>query len=147
MDTFRFNYTDSYNAGYNWGSNLESEMSNMFSGFEIPNPDDYNNSLGDYSNSAMGSNDNLDDISNYGKETAENTDKTANSLSSIADNMDIIKSLAERAVLNQYTSTNVKVEMNNVNHISSDVDLDGFENRLLNSVKEYAAIGAEGVHN
>lgn len=147
LDTFRFNYTDSYNAGYNWGSNLESEMSNMFSGFEIPNPDDYNNSLGDYSNSAMGSNDNLDDISNYGKETAENTDKTANSLSSIADNMDIIKSLAERAVLNQYTSTNVKVEMNNVNHISSDVDLDGFENRLLNSVKEYAAIGAEGVHN
>lgn len=147
LETFRFNYTDSYNSGYDWGSNIGGDLSNILSGANIPEIGDQNNSLGDYSGGGINEvSDALEDIDGNGKSTADNTEKAANSLSSIDSNMSILKALAERAVISQFTNASVKVEMNNTNYINSDIDLDGFENRLVKTLKEYSAIGVEGVH-
>lgn len=58
-----------------------------------------------------------------------------------------IRSLAEREVINHFTTAEVKVEMNNNNTISSDMDIDGIISQLEDKVAERLEIVAEGVYN
>ena len=57
-----------------------------------------------------------------------------------------IRQLAEREVINHFTTAEVKVEMNNTNNINSDMDIDGVIARLEDKVAERLEAVAEGVY-
>ena len=57
-----------------------------------------------------------------------------------------IRTLAEREVINHFTTAEVKVEMNNTNNINSDMDIDGVISRLEDKVAERLEAVAEGVY-
>lgn len=137
VNTKRFNYSDAYNAGYNWGASFEEKIKGMFSMPDIGDED-----LEKY-------NDILKNVQNAASDTdaiKDNTNETNKKLSSIDDNLSLIKNFAEREAINQFTTQSVKVEMNNVNTISSDMDIDGMTNKLLENVVKAANGMAEGVH-
>jgi len=58
-----------------------------------------------------------------------------------------IRQLAEREVINKFTTAEVKVEMNNTNNINSDMDIDGIIAQLEDKVAERLEVVAEGVYN
>ena len=58
-----------------------------------------------------------------------------------------IRSLAEREVINKFTTAEVRVEMNNTNNISNDMDIDGVIAALEDKVAERLEAVAEGVYN
>ena len=57
-----------------------------------------------------------------------------------------IRTLAEREVINHFTTAEVKVEMTNNNNISSDMDIDGIIAQLEDKVTERLEAVAEGVY-
>ena len=57
-----------------------------------------------------------------------------------------IRQLAEREAINQFTTAEVRVEMNNTNTISSDMDIDGIIMQLEDRVSERLEAVAEGVY-
>lgn len=57
-----------------------------------------------------------------------------------------IRELAEREVINMFTTAEVKVEMNNRNEIKSNMDLDGIVDYLGEKVTERLEAVAEGVY-
>lgn len=58
-----------------------------------------------------------------------------------------IRDLAEREVINRFTTAEIRVEMNNTNNINSDMDLDGIISKLEDTVAERLEAVAEGVYN
>ena len=58
-----------------------------------------------------------------------------------------IRDLAEREVINQFTTAEVKVEMHNTNEIKSNMDLDGIVDYLGDKVTERLEAVAEGVYS
>lgn len=57
-----------------------------------------------------------------------------------------IRELAEREVINKFTTAEIKVEMNNTNHINSELDLDGIADQLGDLVTQKLEAAAEGVY-
>ena len=57
-----------------------------------------------------------------------------------------VRQLAEREVINQLTTAEIKVEMNNTNNINSDLDIDGIVDKLEEKVSERLELCAEGVY-
>lgn len=57
-----------------------------------------------------------------------------------------IRQLAEREVINHFTTAEVKVEMTNNNNISSNMDIDGIISQLEDKVTERLEAVAEGVY-
>lgn len=58
-----------------------------------------------------------------------------------------IRELAEREVINTFTTAEVKVEMHNTNEIKSNMDLDGIVDYLGDKVSERLEAVAEGVYS
>ncbi len=78
--------------------------------------------------------------------TAENTGETANALSTSNEELKYLREIAERDVVNRFTTAEIKVEMTNNNNVSSDMDLDGIVDYLVIGVNEAMEMAAEGVH-
>ena len=57
-----------------------------------------------------------------------------------------IRELAEREVINHFTTAEVKVEMNNTNNINKDLDIDGVITKLEDKLTERLEAVAEGVY-
>lgn len=58
-----------------------------------------------------------------------------------------LREIAEREVINRYTTAEIRVEMNNNNTIASDMDIDGVVSLFEAKVAEALDISEEGVHN
>lgn len=58
-----------------------------------------------------------------------------------------IRSLAEREVINHFTTAEIKVEMNNTNTITNSMDIDGVISQLEDRLTERLEAVAEGVYN
>lgn len=129
----RWSYTDAYNTGYSWGEGAEESVSSMFSSFS---GDDLNG-YGGYDTSQIPSN-----IA----DTAGNTDAMKDSMDITSEDLKYLRDIAETEVVNRFTTAEIKVEMNNNNTISSDMDLDGVVDYLANGVNEAMEKAAEGVH-
>lgn len=109
-----------------------------------PPPTDPASSLG--ANIGMQQQTNIENIS-------ENIQKTESNTSDIKDNMDgssedlkYIRDIAEQEVINRFTTSRIKVEMINNNNVNSDVDLDGFSNKLKDCIEKEMYAVAEGAH-
>ena len=118
----RVEYGSAYNSGYNWGAGIGDSLS---SGLE--------DLLGDNAGEALA-------------QTAENTGKSADALDITNEDLKYLRDIAERDVVNRFTTAEIKVEMTNNNNINGDMDLDGVVEYLVVGVNEAMEKAAEGVH-
>ena len=119
----KIEYSTAYANGYNWGANLQNSISEKL-GLDLP--DDPATGL----------------LSNI----ADNTAQIADDVSVSTDDIKLLRDIAERQVINKYTTAEIKVEMVNHNNISNEMDLDGVVNLLEAKVTEALVTSAEGVH-
>lgn len=99
-----------------------------------------------YDSSALGVGTDLNNLIGNTAETAENTGKLVATISTSSEELKLLREIAERQAINQFTTAEIKVEMVNNNQISSDQDLDGIVRLLEERVEEAMVIAAEGVH-
>lgn len=122
----RWAYGDAYNKGYEWGSSFGGSSTDYDTGF-----------ASSYDEGQIPSN-----IA----DTAENTGKMSDALEIAGEDLKYLRDIAERDVINRFTTAEIKVEMNNTNNISSDMDVDGVINTLVIGIHEAMEKAAEGVH-
>ena len=70
----------------------------------------------------------------------------ADSLAGSEEDIKLLRDLAEREVINRFTTAEIKIDMQNNNSISSNMDIDGVINQLTDKVYNAMSIAAEGVH-
>jgi tape measure domain-containing protein len=117
----RWAYGDAYKTGYEWGANFgKSSEEDLFEGIY----------------------DKLGDISESSEETAENT----KGLSDTQEDLAYLRDIAERDIINRYTTAEIKIEQTNHNSIASDMDIDGIMDKWNADFTEILETAAEGVH-
>ena len=146
-----FNFKDvgaAYNKGYGIGANWKKYLFGIDKNTNATNDlinslynKDYSNGVGGSANPGIGggSGSTLKDIAN-------NTAAIYDEMKATGINVEYIRDLAEREVINRYTTAEIKVEMTNNNNISNDVDVDGVIRRMTDGVTEAINTSAEGVH-
>lgn len=121
LDTI--SYGEAYKAGYSFGEGIDQKIGGMFGG-----------GLDDYS------------IPDNIAATAENTGETAEAVKISEEDMKYLRDIAEREVINRYTTAQVNVDFKNTATINSNMDIDGVINRFTEVLKEAVDISAEEVH-
>lgn len=130
IDT-RITYSSAWDAGYNWGANLQNSIADKLNfstdmpGVDIPTAADPTALLSDI---------------------ADNTDQIADDVELSSEDLELLRDIAERQEINRFTTAEIRVEMINNNTISSEMDIDGVVNLLEAKVQEQMAVAAEGVH-
>lgn len=132
-------YGTAWDTGYSFGEKVDETVQNfnvsdLFGSTNIPSPDDYAYAL---DNSALGSN-----VSS----AADSADKTAKSLECTSEDLKYLRDIAEREIINRFTTAEIKVEMTNNNSINNELDLDGVTEHLRTKLEEEMNAVAEGVH-
>ena len=133
----RFEYGKAYSLGYNFGKNLGGKVSGLLDGTSGV----INDPLGAYDTGST-----LDNISSNTGAIANNTEKTANALEMSAEELRRLRDIAERNAINQYTTAQIHIEMNNNNNINSTDDLDGIVEALEKRLEDAMIEVSEGVH-
>ena len=131
---FSWSTSDAYNTGYAWGEGVDSFVSDTLGSFS-------GEGLGDYSGGY-----DAGQIPSNIADTAGNTGAMADSLEITSEDLKYLRDIAEKEVVNRFTTAEIKVEMTNNNSISSDMDLDGIVDYLATGVNEAMEKAAEGVH-
>ncbi len=132
------------NATYNAQKAYEWGASDWFGGLKMPD-------FGQSSNTDTDKNrdDNNDD--GTGKALKGNTGRTADNTGRMADSLDLMeeeikdmKDYATQEQINRYTTARVSIDVGGISqNISSDVDVDGVISRMIDSLQESMASGAE----
>lgn len=137
----RINYGDAYQSGYDFGKGIDDKISSVFSGgLSTDSFSDLLTSAG-YDSTSDGMASTLGDIS-------KDTSAIADSVDISNENLEYMRDLAEREVINRFTTASVNVNMGGVtNTVSQDTDLDGVISYLANGVTEALQQAAEGVHS
>ncbi len=127
-------------TGYDFGQRVEAKITDTFNLDKILQ--DAKNGLDEniYSSIPEPS---LGDIA----DTAENTGKMAKSLEITEEDLKYLKDLAEREVINRFTTAEIRLEMHNNNTISGTNDIDGIVDYLGQRLEEMMVTAAEGVHD
>lgn len=134
-------YGDAFSKGYASGKSLADKVSN-FDLMEALGIDLSGNSdMPAYDTSTY--EELLDGINTGVATTADNTGK---SLDISEENLKYMRDLAEQETVNRFTTAEIKVDMVNNNSISSNMDLDGAMDYLVNGVESAMEQAAEGVH-
>lgn len=123
---YRMTYSGAWDAGYSFGQNLEN-------GFGFGDTLDYERDM--------------EGIWNNTGDIAESTAATADALDISSEDLKYLRDIAEREVINRFTTAEIRIEQHNENHISNDMDVDGIMNAWADSFAERLDISAEGVHN
>jgi tape measure domain-containing protein len=131
----RFEYGAAWDTGYTAGESFEKNF-------------DIRNILGGAANSldAYELGNNLDGIYKGVGDTAANTASMKDSMDVTTEELKYMRDLAEQEVINRFTTAEIKIDMNNENHINSEMDLDGVVTYLEEKLYETMQIAAEGVH-
>ncbi|MBE5886769.1 MAG: phage tail tape measure protein [Lachnospiraceae bacterium] len=82
----------------------------------------------------------------YLSNIADNTGAMADSMEVTDEDLKYLRDLAEQEAVNRFTTAEIKIDMQNHNSISSDVDIDGIVTQLEDRLYESMEIAAEGVH-
>ncbi len=143
FDTFQDGWVkDAFDMGASWGDGVMDGLSNMLSfdsGIDTSSIFDGGGySPGDY---------NAGQIPTNIADTAGNTARAADTLEITDEELKYLRDIAERDVINRFTTAEIRVELGGVtNHVASNTDLDGLVDYLATSVQEAMEVAAEGVH-
>lgn len=134
---YRLNMTDAYNNGYDSGSKIGSVSDVMDNNSTMPefNPDQVTDNVAgtmptttDLAGTQAGT-----DLGS----TAENTANIAKSVSDSTEEIKYLRDVAEREVINRFTTAEIKVNMGGIhNKVNKNTDLDGVVNHLENQLYE-----------
>lgn len=142
FDVFQDGWSDkAFKAGAKWGDGVSDKVSSTIDGFMKSNGGvDTSNMFngGGYTAGATVPS----DVSNI----AKNTKKAADSLDITNEDLQYLRDIAERDVINRFTTAEIKIDMKNNNNISSSTDLDGLISDLTDKVTGALNMAAEGVH-
>lgn len=134
----RFEYGKAYDTGYNLGAKIEDKFSFGGASDNIPK-------------SEMGQGPSALDIAKKDPadkknkaDTAKNTAKMAKSMDAAEEDLKYMRDLAERDVINRFTTASVKVDFSSTNTINSDLDLDGIIDQFAEKLEEALDVAAEG---
>lgn len=127
--------SNAYKAGASWGDGATDKLKN-FIGLTNGSFDPFN----------MNFNTSLDDISFNTSGIEANTAETAEATKSLKDSLEYIIDLAEREVINRFTTAEIKIEQTNHNSINSAMDIDGIMEKWNDDLTEILETTAEGVH-
>ncbi|MEY8428426.1 tape measure protein [Lachnospiraceae bacterium 46-15] len=142
MHLGRFEYGSAWDAGYKFGQGIDESIANFdpASLFDTNIPDAGNYAdLSNYGGAINNIGNGVDDISG-------NTGKIANSMEISREELKYLHDIAERDVVNRYTTASIKVDMVNNNTINSEMDLDGVTEHLRTTIEEQMYATSEGVH-
>lgn len=144
--------SDAFASGASWGDGVMDKLSGFLkgsddSGFKMPE-NVFDSSAYDSSTYDPGSVGGYDagQIPSNIADTAGNTGAIADSMEITNEDLKYLRDIAEKEVVNRFTTAEIKIEMTNNNNISSDMDLDGIVDYLANGVNEAMERAAEGVH-
>lgn len=152
FETFQDGWaSDAFKAGAEWGDGIADAVGNfsladLFGKVEMPNVDEYTSGFGDYSsgfgdalaNSGIG-----DDLGSIAGDTGAIKD----SLDVTQEDLKYLRDLAEQEVVNRYTVAEIHIDQSGMqNTINSGDDIDGFMEKLEDSVNEAIDNMTEGVH-
>ena len=142
MHLKRFEYGSAWDAGYKFGQGIDESIANFdpASLFDTNIPDAGN--YGDLSNYGGA----LTNIGNGVDDISGNTGKIANSMEISNEELKYLRDIAERDVVNRFTTASIKVDMTNHNTINNEMDLDGVTEHLRTTIEEQMNATAEGVH-
>lgn len=130
----RFEYGAAFDLGYNFGEGIDNKVSGLFDGSLM-------DSMG-----AFDLGNTLDGIYGNTGDTANNTAATADALDITEEDLSYLRDIAEREVINRFTTAEIKVEQNNTNYIDKDSDLDGIMDAWATDFAEKLDVSEEGVH-
>ena len=133
----RFTYSGAWDAGYNWGANLQTNIADALNLDSLLGATD----LSDAATIPTAA-----DPTALLSDIADNTDQIADDVEMSSEDLELLRDIAERQEINRYTTAEIRVEMVNNNTISSEMDIDGVVNLLEIKVQEAMAASAEGVH-
>lgn len=142
FDAFKGGWAkDAFKTGAAWGDGVADKISGAVNGLTSDGFDTSNMfggagyQAGDYDAGKV-----ANDIAN----TASNTGKSADSLDISSEDLKYLHDIAEREVINRFTTAEIKIEMTNHNNVNSDMDLDGIVDHLTSSVNEAMETAARG---
>lgn len=142
---------------YDSATNIQNKVAEMNSTRQ--NRVDHRNDWVQGATSAVKDAMNLDgfDFSSMGTGTpgtlGQNVGDIAADTSNISDTLDVtsedlkyLRDIAERDVINRFTTAEIRVDMTNNNNINGENDIDGIVNTLSEKLEEQMTVVAEGVH-
>ena len=88
----------------------------------------------------------LEGINTNTTDTASNTAAMSDSMGGLEDSLEYMVDVAEREVINRFTTAEISVTQTNNNNISSNMDIDGVMDRWNSDFTEILDTAAEGVH-
>lgn len=143
----------SWNKGYEWGSNLESKIGDVFdeltkfdldiSKAQLDALNGINNGVGDMSDD-LGNG--LGDVGKNTGDTAKNTGDTAkNTANAYEEDYSYLRNWAYQAGMGNSIGYNIKIEQNNKNNIGSNMDLNRVVDAVRDAIIEGILTQAEGV--
>lgn len=90
---------------------------------------------------------------NKSEETYNKTAQIADNTASMKDSMELtgeelkyLREIAERDVINRFTTAEIKIDMKNEMAVNGELDLDGVVTKLEEKLYESMVVAAEGVH-
>lgn len=166
-DTPRFDVTDAFDTGYNWGAGVKGKFNNWGAGLvgnlgnklgSLTNLDNIAKTLGLDLSTQTGAFPNANDAayttgSGYNPELLKGVGGIGDDTSRIADSMELteedleyLKRAAELEWKKEYTIAEIVVDMTNHNNISKDMDIDTMYGKLTDKLYEELATFADGVY-
>lgn len=134
----RFEYEAAYDMGYNFGQSIDDKVSSMFD-FSGINP------MGTSNLATYNLGNSLDGIYDNTGGTAANTAGMADALDIAEEDLKYLMDIAEREAINRFTTSEIKIEQHNENHIDKDVDVDGIMDAWAADFAEKLEVSPEGV--
>ena len=140
-----------WDTGYNWGADLFNSDKNTE---KVKGPDNVQKAMEDAMKNANANKgagavpgdlgDKVDKANRNGGKTAGNTAKMAKSMEGSGEDLKYLRDIAEREVINRYTTAEINIDMKNENHINNEMDIDGVIDKFGERAEEVAEMLAEG---
>lgn len=135
VEAFQNAYRDAYKASQTDSGTDKNKLTENFK----DNVEDLLGTLPDLLNEAGNGADS-------GGRTAANTGKMAKDLEKGSEELKYLRDIAEREVINRFTTAEIKIEQTNNNSISDQLDIDGVADKLNEKLSEAIAIAVEGAY-